>query len=97
MTELGLSSGYDGDYKCGIRNMQGFRLRFKEWMLSVKVVRSVVSWQMCVFVYVCVPYVGGRGSVSKSRKAALFIYKDSVWDLGLSTSESDTFQTLLRT
>lgn len=38
--------------KCGIRSRQGFRLRFKEWMLSVEVVRSVVR-QMWVFACMC--------------------------------------------
>lgn len=64
------------------------RLGFKELMLSEEVVRSVVR-QMCVFLYVSVSQ--RRKGVSKSRKAALFFYKDPVWELGLTTSESDSF------
>lgn len=59
--------------KRGIRDRQGFRLRFKELMLTAEVVRSVVR-QMCV----CVFHGGGRESASKSRKSALFVYKDPV-------------------
>lgn len=79
--------------KCGIRSRQGFRLRFKEWMLSVEVVRSVVR-QMWVFACVCF-MEEEETAYQKSRKAALFVYRDPVWDLGLTTFESDNFQTSL--
>lgn len=56
-------------------------------MLPVEVVKSVGT-QMCLSMYVC-----GRDTISKSREATLFVYKDPVWDRGLATFESDNFPT----